>query len=83
MMTDVAAQAGLSERSSALTEGELTAVAGGIVYFGPIWKRDPRPTPPQPLPPPTPNSARRLHALEHDPEKWNPVFGKDHAPPRT
>ena len=28
----------------------------------------------------------RNHAgvsLEHDPEKWNPVFGKDHAPPRT
>jgi hypothetical protein len=23
-----------------------------------------------------------LHAmLEHDPEKWTPVFGKDHAPP--
>jgi hypothetical protein len=20
-------------------------------------------------------------ALEHDPEKWTPVFGKDHAPP--
>jgi len=19
--------------------------------------------------------------LEHDPEKWTPVFGKDHAPP--
>ena len=19
------------------------------------------------------------HTLEHDPEKWNPVFGKDHA----
>jgi class 3 adenylate cyclase/predicted ATPase len=22
-----------------------------------------------------------LHELEHDPEKWAPVFGKDHAPP--
>ena len=22
-----------------------------------------------------------LRALEHDPEKWKPVFGKDHAPP--
>jgi alpha-D-ribose 1-methylphosphonate 5-triphosphate synthase subunit PhnH len=21
-------------------------------------------------------------ALEHDPEKWMPVFGKDHAPPK-
>jgi hypothetical protein len=21
--------------------------------------------------------------LEHDPEKWEPVFGKDHAPPKT
>jgi hypothetical protein len=20
--------------------------------------------------------------LEHDPEKWAPVFGKDHAPPK-
>jgi hypothetical protein len=20
--------------------------------------------------------------LEHDPEKWVPVFGKDHAPPK-
>ena len=25
------------------------------------------------------NSGRR--SLEHDPEKWTPVFGKDHAPP--
>jgi len=22
-------------------------------------------------------------ALEHDPEKWVPVFGKDHAPARS
>jgi hypothetical protein len=22
-----------------------------------------------------------LRQLEHDPEKWVPVFGKDHAPP--
>jgi len=21
-----------------------------------------------------------MRELEHDPEKWNPVFGKDHAP---
>jgi hypothetical protein len=21
--------------------------------------------------------------LEHDPEKWIPVFGKDHAPPKS
>jgi hypothetical protein len=21
-------------------------------------------------------------ALQHDPEKWNPVFRKDHAPPK-
>src|ERR1043166_2594302 len=27
--------------------------------------------------------GRQGHAaLEHDPEKWTPVFGKDHAPPR-
>ena len=26
---------------------------------------------------PSARSAR----LEHDPEKWTPVFGKDHAPP--
>jgi predicted NUDIX family NTP pyrophosphohydrolase len=25
----------------------------------------------------------RLLALEHDPEKWLPVFGKDHAPPKS
>jgi hypothetical protein len=24
----------------------------------------------------------RLHGLEHDPEKWIPVFRKDHAPPK-
>jgi NAD(P)-dependent dehydrogenase (short-subunit alcohol dehydrogenase family) len=24
--------------------------------------------------------ARRGRAIEHDPEKWAPVFGKDHAP---
>ena len=24
-----------------------------------------------------------LRKLEHDPEKWRPVFGKDHAPPMT
>jgi hypothetical protein len=23
--------------------------------------------------------TRRVLALEHDPEKWIPVFGKDHA----
>jgi hypothetical protein len=27
----------------------------------------------------TPGKASRL--LEHDPEKWLPVFRKDHAPP--
>jgi len=28
------------------------------------------------------NSAPQRDALlEHDPEKWIPVFGKDHAPP--
>ena len=26
-----------------------------------------------------PAAVRHLAALEHDPEKWNPVFGKDHA----
>jgi len=26
--------------------------------------------------------ARRHNTLEHDPEKWIPVFGKDHAPPK-
>ena len=26
--------------------------------------------------------ALRAVALEHDPEKWNPVFRKDHAPPK-
>ena len=25
----------------------------------------------------------RRGALEHDPEKWTPVFRKDHAPPKT
>ena len=24
---------------------------------------------------------RAERGLEHDPEKWAPVFGKDHAPP--
>jgi hypothetical protein len=24
----------------------------------------------------------RYAILEHDPEKWMPVFGKDHAPPK-
>ena len=25
----------------------------------------------------------RTCSLEHDPEKWKPVFGKDHAPPKS
>jgi hypothetical protein len=25
-------------------------------------------------------NARVAKRLEHDPEKWKPVFGKDHAP---
>jgi hypothetical protein len=25
-------------------------------------------------------SLRRAEGIEHDPEKWEPVFGKDHAP---
>jgi len=25
------------------------------------------------------NRALRIATLEHDPEKWEPVFGKDHA----
>ena len=29
---------------------------------------------------PGPVSDRELGVLEHDPEKWKPVFGKDHAP---
>jgi len=28
------------------------------------------------------DSVRDDPALEHDPEKWIPVFGKDHAPPK-
>jgi hypothetical protein len=24
-----------------------------------------------------------IHVLEHDPEKWEPVFGKDHAQTRN
>jgi hypothetical protein len=28
------------------------------------------------------NDAFRL-VLEHDPEKWTPVFGKDHAPTKN
>jgi len=27
-----------------------------------------------------PSRHNRRDALEHDPEKWNPVFRKDHAP---
>jgi hypothetical protein len=27
----------------------------------------------------TPRRNQRVAQLEHDPEKWNPVFGKDHA----
>ena len=27
-----------------------------------------------------PGPKSRARALEHDPEKWEPVFGKDHAP---
>jgi hypothetical protein len=26
------------------------------------------------------SAVARGRALEHDPEKWKPVFGKDHAP---
>ena len=26
---------------------------------------------------------KRLSDLEHDPEKWKPVFGQDHAQSRT
>src|SRR5215510_16376703 len=26
--------------------------------------------------------SRILPVLKHDPEKWTPVFGKDHAPPK-
>ena len=25
----------------------------------------------------------RREAIEHDPEKWEPVFGKDHAPTKS
>jgi hypothetical protein len=25
-------------------------------------------------------NAKTEDALQHDPEKWSPVFGKDHAP---
>jgi branched-chain amino acid transport system substrate-binding protein len=32
-----------------------------------------------PLPRPLPDEIR---AIEHDPEKWKPVFGRDHAPPK-
>jgi hypothetical protein len=27
-----------------------------------------------------PRALWRAFRLEHDPEKWKPVFGKDHAP---
>jgi large subunit ribosomal protein L35 len=27
-------------------------------------------------------AAHPLSRIEHDPEKWIPVFGKDHAPPK-
>jgi hypothetical protein len=27
-------------------------------------------------------SARAIAPLQHDPEKWEPVFGKDHAQTR-
>jgi hypothetical protein len=27
--------------------------------------------------------GKRRRDLEHDPEKWTPVFGKDHAPPKS
>jgi hypothetical protein len=26
--------------------------------------------------------AAKVRSLEHDPEKWIPVFRKDHAPPK-
>src|SRR5262249_57225345 len=26
---------------------------------------------------------RRMRSLEHDPEKWKPVFGNDHAPTKS
>jgi hypothetical protein len=29
---------------------------------------------------PSANAFGKPGALEHDPEKWTPVFGKDHAP---
>jgi hypothetical protein len=25
----------------------------------------------------------RREAIEHDPEKWEPIFGKDHAPTKS
>jgi hypothetical protein len=28
----------------------------------------------------SPLKRRKSNGLEHDPEKWEPVFGKDHAP---
>jgi hypothetical protein len=28
-------------------------------------------------------NRRAVSRLEHDPEKWTPVFGKDHAPTRS
>jgi hypothetical protein len=27
--------------------------------------------------------SRNVPRLEHDPEKWKPVFGKDHAPTKN
>jgi hypothetical protein len=30
-----------------------------------------------------PDPNIRFQLLEHDPEKWIPVFGKDHVPPTS
>jgi hypothetical protein len=31
----------------------------------------------------SPRMTEWERVLEHDPEKWTPVFGKDHAPPTS
>src|SRR5262245_12748334 len=49
------------------TTGVLPTVSRSFAYLRPIF-----------LSPAAPSCRGRL---EHDPEKWAPVFGKDHAPP--
>jgi hypothetical protein len=72
--TAVFSPSNLAEAANETTD-IVAAIKTAVVVTALSWKRLVNDRPPRPdgmqLPRPW---------LEHDPEKWKPVFGKDHAP---